>query len=186
MVGSAKIGDFFTQARSLIEEGARGGDITEEQAAELRVVLERVEQESGPMDTEPWPSAELRRVLPANILAPRVAREAVAFVAPDIPEHELQTARLLVSELVANSVRYGGRGRAATVELLVGVERSRLRVEVADDSPVAARLKPPSDEGGYGLALVEAMASRWGAGLQDGRNVTWFELDLPLPGRSRF
>jgi hypothetical protein len=26
------------------------------------------------------------------------------------------------------------------------------------------------------------MATRWGAGLRDGTNVTWFEIDLPLPG----
>jgi transcriptional regulator with XRE-family HTH domain/anti-sigma regulatory factor (Ser/Thr protein kinase) len=183
-VAAAKSGDFFTQARSLIEEGARGGHLSEEQAAELRFVLERVEQERGVMGTDQWPSAELRRVLPANTNAPRAAREAVEFVAVDIPEQELQAARLLVSELVANSVRHGSPGPGATIELLVDVERGRLRVEVADDSPVAAQPRTPGDDGGYGLALVAAMASRWGAGLQDGRNVTWFELSLQLPGRS--
>jgi predicted ester cyclase len=28
------------------------------------------------------------------------------------------------------------------------------------------------------------MASRWGSERDDGLNVTWFELDLPLPGAS--
>jgi len=182
-VGAAQSGDFFAQARSLIDDGARGGDISAEQAAELRFVLERVEQERERMDSEGWGAAELRRTLSSNTVAPRAAREAVAFVAADVPERELQTARLLASELVANSIRHAPHGPGATVELFVEVERACLRVEVADSSPVSAQLKSPSDEGGYGLAMVAAMAGRWGAGLQAGRNVTWFELDLLLPGR---
>ena len=183
-VGAGKSGDFFTQARSLIDDGAEGGDISAEQAAALMLVLERVERESDPVESQPWTPAELRREIPANTEAARVAREAVTFLAEGIPQHELETARLLVTELVTNSVSHGPTGRKATVELHVGVERDLLRIEVADRSPAPARRKPPTHEGGYGLALVDAMASRWNAGPQNGRNVTWFELDLPLPGRA--
>ena len=182
-VGAGKSGGFFEQARSLIADAAEGGDINAEQAAALTFVLERVEQENESVDSEPWAPAELRRTLPANTLAARVARDAVAFVAEDIPEDARETARLLATELVANSVRHGPNGRNGTVDLHVCVERDHLRIEVADRSPNAARRKPPSHEGGYGLALVDAMSSRWGAELQEGRNVTWFELDLPLPGK---
>ena len=183
-VGASKSGDFFTQARSLIDDGAEGGDISAEQAAALMLVLERVEQESDAAESQPWTPAELRREIPANTEAARVAREAVTFLAEGIPQQELETARLLVTELVTNSVTHGPTGRKATVELHVGVERDLLRIEVADRSPTPARRKPPTHEGGYGLALVDAMASRWDAGPQNGRNVTWFELDLPLPGRA--
>jgi transcriptional regulator with XRE-family HTH domain len=183
-VGATKSGDFFTQARSLIDDGAEGGDISAEQAAALMLVLERVEQESDAAESQPWTPAELRREIPGNTEAARVAREAVTFLAEGIPQEELETARLLVTELVTNSVRHGPTGRKATVELHVGVERDLLRIEVADRSTTPARRKPPTHEGGYGLALVDAMASRWDAGPQNGRNVTWFELDLPLPGRS--
>jgi len=183
-VGASKSGDFFTQARSLIDDGAEGGDISAEQAAALMLVLERVEQESDAAESQPWTPAELRREIPANTEAARLAREAVMFLAEGIPQEELETARLLVTELVTNSVRHGPTGRKATVELHVGVERDLLRIEVADRSTTPARRKPPTHEGGYGLALVDAMASRWDAGPQNGRNVTWFELDLPLPGRS--
>ncbi len=134
------------------------------------------------MGSEPWTPAELRRTLPANTEAPKLARDAVAFVAAAIPQQQLETARLLVTELVTNSVRHGPQGRKATVDLVVLVERQRLRVEVADSSSTPARPKPPIHDGGYGLALVEAMSSRWGAGLENGHNLTWFELDLPLPG----
>ena len=42
--------------------------------------------------------------------------------------------------------------------------------------------RTPSAEGGYGMALVAELASRWGSGRERGVNVTWFELDLPVPG----
>ena len=183
-VGAAQTGDFFTQARSLIDDGLRSGDITAEQAASLTLVVDRVQQERVLASTEGWAAAELRRTLPATSDSARTAREALAFVAQDIPEHALERGLLLISELVSNSVRHGPQGPSATVEIAVGVERTRLRVEVADRSATPARLKTPSDEGGYGLALVTAMATRWGAGLRDGTNVTWFEIDLPQPGTS--
>ncbi len=180
--GAAKPGGFFVQARSLIDDGTRSGDLNAAQAAALTFVLERVEQESESVDTEPWLPAEVRRTLPADTHAARTAREAVTFVAAGIPEQTVQTARLLVSELVTNSVRHGPQGPRTTVELVVEVGRNSLRIEVADRSPTPARPKKPSHEGGYGLALVDAMASRWGADERGGWNVTWLELDLPLPG----
>jgi transcriptional regulator with XRE-family HTH domain/anti-sigma regulatory factor (Ser/Thr protein kinase) len=183
-VGAAQAGDFFKQARSLIDDGLRSGDITAEQAASLTLVVDRVQQERVLASTEGWAAAELRRTLPATSDSARTAREALAFVAQDIPEHALERGMLLISELVSNSVRHGPQGPSATLEVAVSVERTRLRVEVADRSATPARLKTPSDEGGYGLALVTAMATRWGAGLRDGTNVTWFEIDLPLPGTS--
>jgi transcriptional regulator with XRE-family HTH domain/anti-sigma regulatory factor (Ser/Thr protein kinase) len=179
---AAKPGGFFTQARSLIDDGTRSGDISAEQAATLTVVLERVEQERDAADTEPWLPAEVRRTLPADTQAARTAREAVTFVTDEIPEATAQTARLLVTELVSNSVRHGPQGAGATVELAIEVGRNVLRVEVADRSSTPARAKPPSHEGGYGLALVDAKASRWGTEQRDSLNVTWLELDLPLPG----
>jgi len=181
---TSKSGSFFEQVRSLIDDGAESGDINTEQAAALRFVLEQVEEESETVESDPWTPAELRRTLPANTAAARTAREAVVFVAEGIPQQELETARLLVTELVTNSVRHAPNGRRATVDLTVSVERDLLHIEVADRSPTPARPKPPSHEGGYGLALVDAMASRWGAEQRSGRNVTWFDLELPLPGRT--
>ena len=181
---TSKSGSFFEQVRSLIDDGAESGDINTEQAAALRFVLEQVEEESETVESDPWTPAELRRTLPANTAAARTAREAVVFVAEGIPQQELETARLLVTELVTNSVRHAPNGRRATVDLTVSVERNLLHIEVADRSPTPARPKPPSHEGGYGLALVDAMASRWGAEQRSGRNVTWFDLELPLPGRT--
>jgi transcriptional regulator with XRE-family HTH domain len=183
-VGAANSGDFFSQATALIEDGARSGDITSEQASALTFVLERVQQERQLAQTEGWAPAELRRTLAATAAAPKAAREALKFVAEGIPDRELKTGCLLISELVTNSVRHGPQGSNATVEFVVTVERAILRAEVVDDSPVPARPRSPGDDGGYGLTLLASLAARWGAGLENGRNVTWFELDLPLPGSS--
>ena len=177
--GEAK--DFFAQARNLIAEGAESGDITSEHAQDLTFLVERIEKERSKMQTSAWEAAELRKTLPATKHAPKAARDALSFVGADIPEEQLQTALLLASELVTNSVVHGPFD-PSTVGLVIGVERNVLRVEVSDGSPHAATLKPQSEGGGLGLTFVAEMASRWGSGRDAGGNVTWFELDLPLPG----
>ena len=180
---AGKKGDFFTQARELIEEGADAGEITPEQAKELGLLFGRIEEQSTEMQTATsWEETELHKTLAANEHAPRSGREAVSFVGSGIPTELLETARLLTSELVSNSVRHGPTGPKAVVGFFVEVGRKRLRVEVSDGSAEGARRRPPGDGGGYGLTLVDAMASRWGAGRSGELNMTWFELDLPQPG----
>ena len=49
---AANTGGFFEQARSLVDDGARSGDISAEQAAALTFVLERIKQESSDVDSE--------------------------------------------------------------------------------------------------------------------------------------
>jgi anti-sigma regulatory factor (Ser/Thr protein kinase) len=133
------------------------------------------------METSAWEATALRKALPANENAPKAARDALSFVGAEIPEEPLQTALLLASELVTNSVVHGPAG-PNNVGLLISVERNVLRIEVSDGSPHAATPKAPSEDGGLGLTLVAEMASRWGSERDEGLNVTWFELDLQLPG----
>lgn len=179
-VGEVK-GGFFAQARDLIAQGTERGDITSDHAQDLTVLVERIEDERSKMETSAWEATELRKTLPANEHAPGAARDALAFVGAGIPEEPLQTALLLTSELVTNSVVHGSSG-PSSVGLFIGVERNVLRVEVSDDSPHVATPKPPGENGGFGLSFVAELASRWGAGSEGSVNVTWFELDLPLPG----
>ena len=180
---AGEVKGFFAQARDLIAEGTESGDITSEHAQDLMFLVERIETERSKMETSAWEATELRKALPANEKAPKAARDALSFVGADIPEEPLQTALLLASELVTNSVVHGPAG-PGTVGLLISVERNVLRVEVSDGSPHAATPKAPSEDGGLGLSFVAEMASRWGSERDDGLNVTWFELDLPLPGAS--
>jgi anti-sigma regulatory factor (Ser/Thr protein kinase) len=95
------------------------------------------------------------------------------------PASALDDARLLVSELVANSMRHARLGPNDTIRVEAEIENGRLRVDVIDGgrggAPVAGGIRPsPGGESGWGLYLVETLASRWGHGA--GRY--WFELDI--------
>ena len=178
-----KPGDFFEQARALIADGTDNGDLSSEQAEAFAFLIQRIEQERTEMETNAWEEVELRRSYPATELAPRAVRDAVAIVVADLPDAEIATGRLLVSELVSNSVRHGPSDAGAKVGIVVGVERNRLRVEVSDASSERAELRQAGEDGGYGLHLVDSLSSRWGSSRSGDLNVTWFELDLPPPGR---
>jgi transcriptional regulator with XRE-family HTH domain/anti-sigma regulatory factor (Ser/Thr protein kinase) len=178
--GAANEGDFFAQGRSLIDDGIESGSITPEQADELRVVLARLEEERQQAPTAEWASGELRKAFPTTAETPRLARDAVSLVAGDIPPDALETARLLTSELVTNSVRYGPS--AASIGLFIDVSRDGIRIEVTDSADASPQRKSASEDGGYGLTLVGALATRWNAEREGGQNLTWFELDLPAPG----
>ncbi|MFL5911568.1 MAG: ATP-binding protein [Gaiellaceae bacterium] len=107
------------------------------------------------------------------------ARRIVDRVAEKCTLPRLGDLRLLVSELVTNSVLHASAGPDNWLELcLVATDRS-LRVEVCDEStgwqpePRAAQLDEP---GGWGLFIVEQLAARWGLS-RDGQTCVWFELD---------
>ncbi|MFJ8537851.1 SpoIIE family protein phosphatase [Streptomyces sp. NPDC093591] len=89
----------------------------------------------------------------------------------------MESTELLVSEVVANAVRFASR--PITLRLLC---TDVLRCEVGDDSPVVPRMRHArlSDEGGRGLFLVDQLALRWGATRVSTGKVVWFE--QPLPG----
>lgn len=110
-------------------------------------------------------------------------------------EHpEVDTAELLTSELVTNSLRHSASGRGAFghrgagcggascgASLLVTVSRTpeAVRVEVTDAGAATLpvrRAADDEDERGRGLALVEALATRWGTQRRSPGTVTWFEV----------
>jgi anti-sigma regulatory factor (Ser/Thr protein kinase) len=88
----------------------------------------------------------------------------------------METLRLLVTELVTNSVRHTG---ADTVLLTVLVGNSAVWTEVTDAGPGfdAARVgSPASDHTGWGLFLVERLTERWGVDKDHHGTKVWFEL----------
>lgn len=105
------------------------------------------------------------------------ARHALDGLYAELGEHIHRTAELLVSELVSNSVRHSHASNGS-IELVVCVAPSVLRVEVSDDGDGFE--PPPSTddhaESGRGLEIVRELADRWGrpTGL---RTSVWFELD---------
>ncbi|WP_308404402.1 ATP-binding protein [Streptomyces sp. ATCC 21386] len=96
-------------------------------------------------------------------------------------------AQLCVSELVSNVITHVGPGTPAT--LAVSMSGTHLRIEVHDPDTRALPTLMDVDadaEGGRGMALVDAVADRWGVQLHDGRKVTWCELNtgaMPRIGR---
>jgi anti-sigma regulatory factor (Ser/Thr protein kinase) len=89
--------------------------------------------------------------------------------------------RLLVSELVTNSVLHGGAGPDDSVQLNVDLPDDRIRVEVCDDGDGwteqmrSASLDSDQPAGGWGLMLVGAIADSWGVDAGD-RTCVWFEI----------
>jgi anti-sigma regulatory factor (Ser/Thr protein kinase) len=92
----------------------------------------------------------------------------------------LRDLHLLTSEVVNNSVVHGGVDEDGWIELGIALGDDCIRVSVRDSgSQGEAVPRDPDLEhgGGFGLFLVESMASRWGAEHRDGL-VVWFEIDL--------
>jgi anti-sigma regulatory factor (Ser/Thr protein kinase) len=110
---------------------------------------------------------------------PALARHQLEGWLPDtLGDSHRGALRLLVSELVTNSVRHVS-GSDEPVELAVRIGNRAIRVEVRDGGSgfKPGRPEPRGADGGFGLYLVERMASRWGVDTRDGTRV-WFELDL--------
>ncbi|MET8164317.1 SpoIIE family protein phosphatase [Streptomyces sp. NPDC005329] len=113
---------------------------------------------------------------------PEAARQARRFTrrtlrAWGVPAEAMDTALLVVSELVTNAlVHTDGRVRLD----LVLIDR-RLRVAVTDASP-RTPVKPTSlgweATGGRGILLVEAMSDAWGTVPVSGGKQVWSELAL--------
>ena len=85
------------------------------------------------------------------------------WFADELSDQELDTAELLVSELVTNAVIHG-RGR---ITLRARLNGDRLLVEVIDEgSGLEAAVRERDFEnpraGGRGLRIVDAASSRWG------------------------
>jgi anti-sigma regulatory factor (Ser/Thr protein kinase) len=109
-------------------------------------------------------------------MAPAAARRAVDGLAGTVDDDLIPDVKLLVSELITNSVKYGGEG---AITLTLDVDRpGRVRAEVIDQGPgfvPIARDRPATEVGGWGLHLVQTLSNRWG--VHDGSTRVWFEID---------
>jgi anti-sigma regulatory factor (Ser/Thr protein kinase) len=121
---------------------------------------------------------DIERHLPQESASIGEARRALNLLEPVVDRETLDTLRLLVSELVTNSVRHGRAESPEAIELSVRASRDRIRVEVADMGPgfeAAPRAEAHDQGSGWGLHLVETMSDRWGAE-RNGDMRVWFEL----------
>ncbi len=106
----------------------------------------------------------------------REARLLVGETLVNCPSDFRDAAVLLTGELVTNAVVHGGGWFLLQVDASPG----RLRVEVTDAIALQPRLLALSGdrEHGRGMAIVDALATRWGAEHIGSRKVVWFEICL--------
>jgi anti-sigma regulatory factor (Ser/Thr protein kinase) len=112
--------------------------------------------------------------------AVRDARVVTRAVLRDwsVPEDVVDDALLVVSELVTNAVRHapGHDG----VELGLVEDDGKLRVSLIDGSTTSPlpREAAAGAEDGRGMAIVAALADRWGIAPHLGGKQVWWEVDL--------
>ena len=107
------------------------------------------------------------------------ARVALAELDDLLDESQAFDVRLLVSELVTNSVQHAKVGPDDSIVLKLRIDDDAVRVEIADHGP---GFDPPDDPGdverdrGWGLFFVSQLATRWG--VEPGESgCVWFEID---------
>jgi anti-sigma regulatory factor (Ser/Thr protein kinase) len=104
------------------------------------------------------------------------ARRGLSRLRGDLDAPLMETLRLLVTELVTNSIKHTG---ADSIVLRVVVRDSVVWTAVTDGGPgfdPAGTGSPSSAHTGWGLFLVERLAERWGVDKEGQGAKVWFEL----------
>ena len=104
------------------------------------------------------------------------ARTAISTLRADLDPPLIETLRLLVTELVTNSVRHTD---ASTLTLRVAIGSAGVLTEVADEGPAFnpdELEEAGTDRCGWGLFLVQRLAHSWGVKDDGGSKRVWFEL----------
>ena len=117
---------------------------------------------------------------PADTSALVEARRAVEHLdaLSEFPKAQF-AVRVLVSELLANGIKYGGAGDRITLEL--EVRNACVHVEIGDRGegfdPSGVSMPDGEATSGRGLALLDSLADRWGV-TRSGEHRVWFDLEL--------
>jgi anti-sigma regulatory factor (Ser/Thr protein kinase) len=108
------------------------------------------------------------------------ARHALDQLTDLLPPEKLEDVRLVVSELVTNSILHAGLSPDEQISLTLTVSAGSVRGRVCDSGPgfgMPAKLCPRSDlSGGWGLPIVETISDRWGVE-RTRHTCVWFEID---------
>lgn len=122
-------------------------------------------------------STELTLRLKSDPEAIPAARRALDGLVGLVERPVWEDLRLLVTELVTNGVRHGSERGPLAVAVKLG--KDKVRVEVSDAgrgfSPPSAPMPRGDGSGGWGLQLVDRVATSWGVEVED-QTCVWFEL----------
>ena len=111
--------------------------------------------------------------LPPDPAAARRVRRALHEAR--IPEDLQHTVDLLSTELIANAVRHAQLEEDQEITFAARFVDDYIRVVVKDPGPGFDREQGMAGKG-FGLRMVDKLASRWGVEADDGAMV-WFEVD---------
>jgi anti-sigma regulatory factor (Ser/Thr protein kinase) len=127
----------------------------------------------------PPDSREMKFELAGGPYAVTAARLALAEIDEILDESQAFDVRLLVSELVTNSVQHAKVGPDDSIALRLAIDEESVRVEISDNGPGFEPPPDPTDverDRGWGLFFVSQLASRWGVETGD-EPCVWFEID---------
>jgi len=170
-----------------------GATALKAQGAELRAERERPRSgrrdRAGTTDRFLDAGRALAVRLRCDAHAPGAARIVVAQILRDrVAAGVLDSARLLVSELVTNSVRHSGAGPEDAVIVRVVLTGAMIRLEVEDRGRGGVIAPRPADSdsgGGFGLQLVQTLSERWGLErVAAGGTLVWVQLPRTTPERA--
>jgi anti-sigma regulatory factor (Ser/Thr protein kinase) len=123
---------------------------------------------------------DVRLSLKATTSAPSQARRAIDEMKVDLGNKLTENVRLLVSELVTNSIRHSGTPEDRPIEFALSASPDVVRIEVVDRGSWRIPTPVPDGTSGWGLYLVDRLADRWGVEHGEGTRA-WFEIDRSPP-----
>ena len=112
---------------------------------------------------------------PELVSAARARRFAEITLATWSCDEVVESARLMLSELVVNAVLHAGTRVVVRMSCTDGV----VRFEVEDEDPTplpAPKVMAPDVPNGRGLSIVDSLADAWGTKLTPHGKVVWFEI----------
>jgi anti-sigma regulatory factor (Ser/Thr protein kinase) len=113
-------------------------------------------------------------------------RHALDRLEGAIDDEKLSELRLLVTELLTNSIRHADSREWITLD--VEIYTNAVRASVTDRGRGFEPADPPRPHadrpGGWGLCLVDSLADRWGVERDRGTSV-WFEMERDVFANAR-
>lgn len=124
--------------------------------------------------------SEIAVALPAVPESIPRSRQVLDGLRGELEEPALDDLRLIVSELVTNSIRHARLRTGDRIDLEVSVDESTIRLELRDRGRGFAPPATPTtlfQESGWGLFLVSRLTDRWGVSTEGGVTTVWIEID---------
>lgn len=120
------------------------------------------------------------QIVRRHVANPAEGRRLVAETLVGQCPAAIDTARLLVSELVTNALLHA---RSPQAEVTIRVADGHAHLAVSDNSPDLPQRPPldPSTVGGFGMHIVDDLSHTWGVTPTGHGKTVWVELGCDHP-----